>query len=136
MLKQVQHDIIISDNQKNNMSKVTILYNPRCSKCRQALSLLEGENCEIEIVDYLKNVPTKKELKTILSKLGLKAIDIVRKKEAIYLTKFKNKNFTNEEWIQLLIENPILIERPIVIDGYKAIIGRPPELVIDLLERK
>ena len=67
MLKQVQYDIIISDNQKNNMSKVTILYNPRCSKCRQALSLLEGENCEIEIVDYLKNVPTKKELKTIFS---------------------------------------------------------------------
>lgn len=118
------------------MKKVQILYNPRCGKCREALSLLESESCEIEIIEYLKNIPTKKELKTILSKLGLKAFDIVRKKEAIYLEKFKNKTFTNEEWIQLLIENPILIERPIVIDGYKAIIGRPPELVIDLLERK
>ncbi len=118
------------------MKKVTILHNPRCGKSREALSLLQKENCEIEIIEYLKKVPTKKELKTILSKLGLKAVEIVRKKEAIYVEKFKNKNFTNEEWIQLLIENPILIERPIVIDGYKAIIGRPPELVIDLLERK
>jgi arsenate reductase len=118
------------------MKKVTILHNPRCSKSREALSLLQKENCEIEIIEYLKNTPTKKELKTILSKLGLKAVDIVRKKEALYLEKFKNKTFTNEEWIQLLIENPILIERPIVIDGYKAIVGRPPELVIDLLERK
>jgi arsenate reductase len=118
------------------MKKVQILYNPRCSKCREALSLLEGESCEIEVVEYLKNIPTKKEIKNILDKLGLKAFDIVRKKEAVYLEKFKNKTFTDEEWIQLLIENPILIERPIIIDGYKAIIGRPPELVIDLLQRK
>ncbi len=118
------------------MKKVQILYNPRCGKCREALSLLEGESCEIEIVEYLKTVPTKKELKTILDKLGLKAIDIVRKKEEVFLKNFKNKTFTNDEWIQLLIENPILIERPIVIDGYKAIVGRPPELVIDLINRK
>lgn len=118
------------------MKKIQILYNPRCSKCREALSFLEGENCEIEVIEYLKNIPTKKELKNILDKLGLKAFDIVRKKEAVYLEKFKNKTFTNEEWIQLLIENPILIERPIIIDGYKAIISRPPELVIDLVNRK
>jgi arsenate reductase len=126
--------IFLTKNKK--MKKVTILHNPRCNKSREALSLLQEENCEIEIIEYLKTIPTKKELKTILSKLGLKAVNIVRKKETLYLEKFKNKTFTNEEWIQLLIENPILIERPIVIDGYKAIIGRPPELVIDLLERK
>ena len=118
------------------MEKVQILYNPRCSKCREALSFLEGENCEIEIKEYLKDTLTKKELKNILAKLVLKAFDIVRQKEDLFLKKFKNKKFTNEEWIQLLIENPTLIERPIVIDGYKAIIGRPPELVIDLLHRK
>jgi len=118
------------------MKKVQILYNPRCSKCREALTLLQGESCEIEIVEYLKKTITKKELKNILAKLGLKAFDIVRKKEGLYVTKFKNKTFTNDEWIQLLIENPVLIERPIVIDGYKAIIGRPPELVVDLLQRK
>lgn len=117
-------------------NKITILYNPRCSKCREALSLLEGENCEIEIVEYLKNTITKKELKSILAKLGLKAFDIVRKKEYLFLKKFKDKKFTNEEWIQILLENPTLIERPIVIDGYKAIVGRPPELVIDLVKRK
>lgn len=116
--------------------KVQILYNPRCSKCREALSFLEGESCEIEIIEYLKDIPTKKELKAILAKLGLKAVDIVRKKEDLFLKKFQNKKFTNEEWIQILLENPILIERPIVIDGYKAIVGRPPELVIDLLHRK
>lgn len=121
---------------KINMKKVQILYNPRCSKCREALSLLKGENCEIEVKEYLKETLTKKELKTILAKLGLKAFDIVRQKEDLFLKKFKNKKFTNEEWIQLLLENPTLIERPIIIDGYKAIIGRPPELVIDLLHRK
>ncbi len=120
----------------NMKTKIQILYNPRCSKCREALSLLEGENCEIEIVEYLKDTITKKELKSILAKLGLKAVDIVRKKEALFLKKFKDKKFTNEEWIQILLENPTLIERPIVIDGYKAIVGRPPELVIDLLHRK
>lgn len=118
------------------MKKVQILYNPRCSKCREALSLLEGESCEVEIIDYLKEKITKKELKSILAKLGAKAIDIVRKKEDLYLKKFRDKKFTNEEWIQILLENPSLIERPIVIDGYKAIVGRPPELVIDLVNRK
>lgn len=118
------------------MKKIQILYNPRCSKCREALHLLEGESCDIEVIEYLKEKITKKELKNILSKLGLKAFDIVRKKEALYEKNFKNKTFTNEEWIQLLLENPILIERPIVIDGYKAIIGRPPELVMDLIHRK
>jgi len=118
------------------MKKVQILHNPRCGKSREALKLLQAENCDIEVIEYLKNIPTKKELKNILDKLGLKAFDIVRKKESVYLEKFKNKTFTNDEWIQLLIENPILIERPIVIDGYKAIIGRPPELVTDLLHRK
>lgn len=118
------------------MKKVQILYNPRCSKCREALSFLEGENCDIEIKEYLKETLTKKELKDILSKLGLKAFDIVRQKESLFIKNFKGKKFTNDEWIQILLENPTLIERPIVIDGYKAIIGRPPELVIDLVNRK
>ncbi len=118
------------------MKKIQILYNPRCSKCREALKLLEGESCEIEVIAYLKDKITKKELKSILAKLGVKAVDIVRKKEALYLEKFKDKTFTNEEWIQILLENPVLIERPIVIDGYKAIVGRPPELVVELVNRK
>lgn len=118
------------------MKKIQILHNPRCAKSREALSILNTEGCDVEIIEYLKNIPTKKELKLILSKLGLKAFDIVRKKESLFIEKFKNKEFTNEEWIQLLIENPVLIERPIVIDGYKAVIGRPSGLVIDLIKRK
>lgn len=117
------------------MKKVQILHNPRCGKSREALKLLQAEGCEIEIIEYLKNIPTRKEIKNILDKLGLKAFDIVRKKEAVFLEKFKNKTFTNDEWIQILLENPILIERPIVIDCYKAIVGRPPELVIELINR-
>jgi arsenate reductase (glutaredoxin) len=115
---------------------VTILYNPRCSKCREALNILEDSHCEIELVEYLKVKLSKKQIKDILAKLGVKAFDIVRQKEELFQKKFKGKKFTNEEWIQILVENPILIERPIVIDGYKAIIGRPPELVVDLLKRK
>lgn len=118
------------------MKKVTILHNNRCSKSRCALQILQEENCEIEVIDYLKNTPSKKEIKTILDKLGLNAIDIVRKKEPIFIEKFKNKTFTNTEWIQILTEYPILIERPIVIDGYKAVIARPPEVIMELLKRK
>lgn len=116
--------------------KITILYNAQCSKCREARGLLEENSCEIELVEYMKHPLTKKQIKEILAKLGVKAFDIVRQKEPIFQKKFKNKKFTNEEWIQILLDHPELIERPIVIDGYKAIIGRPPELVIDLLSRK
>ena len=115
------------------MKKVQVFHNTRCGKSREALALLTKAGYEVEIIEYLKQVPTKKELKLLLSKLGLKAIDIVRKKEGLFLEKFKNKQFTNEEWIQLLQENPILIERPIVINGYRAIVARPPELALDIL---
>jgi arsenate reductase len=118
------------------MKKVQILHNTRCGKSRNALQLLQSEGCEIEIIEYLKNIPTKKDLQTILDKLGLKPLDIIRKKESVFIEKFKNKTFTDSEWIQILIENPILIERPIVIDGYKAVIARPPELALELVNRK
>ncbi len=116
--------------------KITIYHNTRCSKSREALGFLEENNCEIEIVEYLKKTPTKKELKDLLMKLGLKPLDIIRSKEPVFEKKFKNKKFTDAEWIQVIIENPILLQRPIVIDGYKAIIGRPVEKVIELLERR
>lgn len=118
------------------MTKLTILYNPYCTKCQATLDLLEGQNCEIELIDYMKTKLTRTDIVNILAKLGLQAFDIVRQKEPLFQKKFLGKNFTNEEWIQILLENPILIERPIIIDGYKAIIGRPPELVIDLINRK
>lgn len=119
---------------KNN--EIVLLHNPRCSKSREALAILEKENRNIVIKEYLKIPLSKKELEQILMKLGLSAESLVRKKEKLFTEKFKNKKFSEEEWVQILIENPVLIERPIVIDGYKAVVGRPPELVLELLHRK
>lgn len=112
-----------------------IFHNTRCSKSREALDLLEKGNCEIEIRDYLNFPPGKKELKEILAMLKCKPIDIVRKKEPLYLQKYKDKKITDTQWLGILNKNPILIERPIVIDGKKAVIGRPPKLVIDLIKK-
>jgi arsenate reductase (glutaredoxin) len=112
-----------------------ILYhNPRCSKSREALAILNKHNQVIEIREYLKQPPSEKELKALLKKLKCKAIDIVRKKEELYLTEYKNITLSESEWIKVLCDNPNLIERPIVISKDTAVIGRPPERVIDLLK--
>lgn len=113
-----------------------IFHNTRCSKSREALELLKENNCEIEIRDYLNIPPTKKEIKEILSMLNCKPIDIVRKNETLFIEEYKGKNITDAKWIEILSKHPILIERPIVIDGDKAVIGRPPKLVIDLIKSK
>jgi len=110
-----------------------IYHNPRCSKSRQTLQLIKDANVEVEIIDYLNNVPTKEEMKLILMKLNIPAKDLVRKGEAIYKEKFKNSNFNEDEWIQIMIENPKLIERPIVVKNNKAVLGRPPENIMELL---
>jgi len=112
--------------------KYTIYHNPRCSKSRQTLAILEKENKEIEIVKYLDNVPTQEELEKILAKLHLKPQDILRKGEAIFKEKFKGLSLNDHEWVKIMIENPKLIERPIVVKGNKAVLGRPPENVKDL----
>ncbi|MDP2385176.1 MAG: arsenate reductase family protein [Bacteroidota bacterium] len=117
-------------------NKVTIYHKSSCSKSNCALNWLHENGYETEIREYLKEVPTKKELKEILAKLGAKPIDIVRKKEPLFIEKFKGKNFTDAEWLQILIENPNLIERPIVVDGYNAIIARPHDVLEDFLNRK
>lgn len=113
-----------------------IYHNPRCSTSRTSLELLEKNKCEFEIREYLQVPPSKKELKDLLAKLGIKAIDLVRKKEALYIENYKGKELSNTAWIEILSKNPVLIERPIVIDGDKAVIGRPPELVLDLIQSK
>ncbi|MDI1354587.1 MAG: arsenate reductase (glutaredoxin) [bacterium] len=113
-----------------------IYHNPRCSTSREVMGLLEKKKIKFEIRDYLQVPPSKKELKELLEKLGCKAIDLVRKKEALYLEKFKEKELSNGEWIDVLAKYPILIQRPIVIDEKRAIIGRPPELVINFLKKK
>jgi arsenate reductase len=117
-------------------NKIEIYHNKRCSKSRCALDILNNRDEQLIIHDYLKTPPTKKQLKDLLAKLGIKASELVRKKEPVYLEKFKDKKFTEMEWIIILTENPILIERPIVVDGYGAIIARPPELLEEFLKRK
>lgn len=113
-----------------------IYYNPDCSKCREAHSLLEQNSCEISIREYLKEPPTEKELAQLLKKLGCRAADIVRRSEPLYQEQFAAKEFTEAEWLSILSRNPVLIERPIVIDGDTALIGRPPVRVLDLIQKK
>jgi len=110
-----------------------IYHNPRCSKSKQTLQLIKDAEIDVEVIEYLNEIPTKEELELILMQLNLKPIDIIRKGEVVYREKFKDSNFNDEEWIQIMIEYPKLIERPIVIKGNKAILGRPPENVLDLL---
>ncbi len=119
---------------KAQKEKITIYHNTRCSKSREACSILQDENIPFETIEYLKNPPTQSEIKDLLKKLGMKAEDIVRKGEPLYKEKFKDKKYSETEWIKILSENPILIERPIIVKGNKAIIGRPPEKVLELLK--
>lgn len=115
------------------MDKLIIYHNTRCSKSRCALELIEAKTKDFHIVEYLKNPPSEKELKIILKKLGLKAEEIIRKKEPLFEKKFLGKSLTEEEWIKVLTKNPILIERPIIVKGKKAVIARPPEKALSLL---
>lgn len=113
-----------------------IYHNNRCSKSRCALDLLNQSGQEFEIVDYLQNPPSEAELTELLHKLNLKPEQVIRKGEAVFKEKFAGKTFSDAEWIKIMTENPILIERPIVVKDDKAVIGRPTESVEDLLKNK
>lgn len=111
----------------------TIYHNPRCSKSRSTLALLEERGIKPTVIEYLKNVPDKMELTAVIGKLGYRPEQIVRKGEDAYRSQFAGKSLSDEQWLDALIENPILIERPIVVKGDRAVIGRPPENVLDLI---
>lgn len=113
---------------------MVIYFNPGCSKCNEALSLLNENNCRVEIRNYLQEPPTVDELRDLVKKLGCRAIDIVRQKEYEFQEKFMDKNLSDEELLRVLSENPILIERPIVVAGNRALIGRPPSRVLQIAE--
>lgn len=117
----------------STMETITIYHNNRCRKSREALDILEKKKAKLQIIDYLNNAPSEKELKSVLSKLGMKPEEIVRKGEDIFKKKFKGKIMSDADWIKALSKNPILIERPIVIKGNKAVVGRPPENIKKLL---
>jgi arsenate reductase len=114
--------------------KVTILHNPRCSKSRNSLALLKEQGIEPDVRLYLENPPTEDELTSILEMLAIPAKDLLRRGEPEYKELgLGNQNLSEQQLIQLMIKHPKLIERPIVIAGGKAVIGRPPEQVLNLL---
>ena len=121
----------------NNKPMLKIYFKPNCSTCQTALKLVKESTKEkIETVEYLVDVPTQKDIKEILKMLGIKAEQLVRKKESLFKENYEGKKFTNGQWIKILTEHPILIERPIVVLGDKAIIGRPLESIVDFLKQK
>jgi arsenate reductase len=110
-----------------------IYHNPRCSKSRQGLAILEETKQPFEIVKYLETPLTKTELTDVIKLLGIKPIDLVRKNESIWKTEFKGKELSDNAIMDAMIANPKLIERPIVINNGKAVIGRPPEIIKSIL---
>ncbi|QXP52718.1 arsenate reductase (glutaredoxin) [Cellulophaga sp. HaHa_2_95] len=104
---------------------IKIYHNPRCSKSREGLAVLENSNRDFEIVKYLEKPMTEKELTEIVKLLGIPAIDLVRKNEKIWKEEFKGKVISEEAVIKAMVANPKLIERPIIVNGSKAVIGRP-----------
>ena len=116
------------------MKKSLLIHNPRCSKSREAKTILEQKGIEFETIEYLKDGLKEKLLKHLPGLLSLKYEEMVRTKEDIYKElKLDKKTLTNDEWIKILTEHPVLLERPIFIYGNKAIIARPPELILELL---
>jgi len=113
---------------------VKVYHNNRCSKSRGACQILSENGVQAEVLEYLKTPLTEAEIADLLVKLNMKAADLVRKNEGIYKSDHAGKNYSETEWISILAANPILIERPIIVKGDKAIIGRPPEKVLDFLQ--
>lgn len=111
-----------------------IYYNSRCSKCREALSLLEGQGCDVTIRNYLVDTPDLNELQNLVKLLGCKAEKLIRKEEAVFET-YRHKTLSELQALKLMVKHPILIQRPIVISGEKAVVGRPPVLVLDLVKK-
>lgn len=112
---------------------ITIYHNPRCGKSRDCLAFLNGAGYEIEIVHYLQAPLSPDLIRQLITLLQIKPIELVRQKEALWISDYKNKTWSDNEIIEILAKNPILIERPIVVYGNKAVIARPLEKVHSIL---
>jgi arsenate reductase len=112
---------------------IKIYHNPRCSKSREGLGILEKSGKKFEIFKYLEDIPSKKELKEVIGLLGIKPEKLLRKSEPIWKENFKGKTLTDSQIIDAMVAHPKLIERPIVISGNKAVIGRPPQKILEIL---
>ena len=112
---------------------IKIYHNPRCGKSREGLAILEQSQQRFEVIKYLETPPTRVELGKIIEQLGIKPIELIRVKESVWIENFKNKNLSDSEVIDAMLAYPILMERPIVINGKQAILGRPPEKIANIL---
>jgi len=115
------------------VSELTIYHNPKCSKSRAALAILEQRGLEPNVIDYLKAPPSADELRAIVAMLGITPEQLVRKGEQLYKELYAGKSLSDIEWIEAMVANPILIERPIVVRDERAVLGRPAENVEKLL---
>ncbi len=116
------------------MNDIKILHNTRCSTSRKAMAILDEMKVNYDVILYLDKKWFQKEIKEILDKLGMKAEDIVRKKDAFFKENYAGKDLNNKEWIKAIAENPRLIERPIIIHKDKAIVARPIDRITDFLK--
>ena len=110
-----------------------IYHNSRCSKSRCTLDIITEKGKDVTIIEYLKNPLSKEEIKDLLQKLGMQAADLIRKSELDFKENYKGQSLTEEAWLDAMVKFPKLIERPIVVVGNKAVIGRPPERVLELM---
>lgn len=113
---------------------ITIYHNPRCSKSRAACELIAGRHLEAKVIDYLETPPSREELLILLDQLGIEAEDLVRRGEAAFKENYAGRELSDEQWLDALIAHPILIERPIVVRGDRAVIGRPTEKLQQFLD--
>lgn len=113
---------------------IKIYHNPRCTKSRQGLALLEAEAKDFEVIKYLDAPLSADELKGIITKLGIAPIALIRKNEAIWKSDYKGKDLSDDQLVAAMVTHPKLIERPIIINGDKAVIGRPTEQILDIIK--
>ena len=104
-----------------------IYHNPRCRKSREALNILQTHGLDPEVVLYLEIPPSELEISDIASKLGIRPYEMIRKEEKLFKEEYKDKELADKDWVRVMADNPKLIQRPIVVNGDRAVIARPPE---------
>jgi arsenate reductase len=117
-----------------NPMKVILYHKPTCGTCQKVLKALHNKGVEIHAVEYLKTPPSETELAAILKKLKMEPEELARRKEPLFEEKFAGKSLSRSQWLKVLHENPVLIERPIVVMGDRAVVARPPERLAELFK--